>query len=152
VTPKAWNWRLWTGFVISLLVPFSYFSLFEITHSALWISFLLVAVAIVLLIGGLRRAYSAPESYRGKIAGPILATLSVLFIALFGLGTYMMKRAYAVAHNAPRVGQKAPEFALHDSNSRPVKLAELLSAPLPGTSGIERTPRGVLLVFYRGYW
>lgn len=152
MTPKAWNWRLWVGFAISLLAPFGYFSLFEITRIAFWLSLLLFAAAVALLIGGLRRAYSAPESYRGKIAGPILATLSLLVIALFSFGIYQMKRAYAVAHNAPRVGQRVPEFALTDSKDSRVTLAELLSAPLPGPSSAGRAPRGVLLVFYRGYW
>ncbi|PYY18652.1 MAG: hypothetical protein DMG60_07660 [Acidobacteria bacterium] len=152
MTPKAWNWRLWTGFACSLLALFGYFLLFEITRTAFWISLLLCIVAVILLIGGLRRAYSAPEAYRGKIAGPILATLSLLVIALFGFGLYMMKRAYPVAQNAPHVGQKAPEFLLTDSNGGAVKLAELLSAPLPGTSAGAAAPRGVLLVFYRGYW
>lgn len=148
MTPKSWNWRLWAGFACSLLALFGYFLLFEFTRMAFWISLLLCAVAVVFLIGGLRRAYSTPESYRGKVAGPILATLSILFIGLFGVGVYMMKRAYPVAHNTPRVGQKAPEFALTDSHGSPVKLAELLSAPLAGA----QAPRGVLLVFYRGYW
>lgn len=150
--PKAWNWRLWVGFVIASLAPFSYFSLFEITPIAFWLSVLLFVVAIVLLIGGVRRAYSAPESYRGKVAGPILATLAVLVIGLFSFGMYAMKKAYPEARNAPRVGQKAPEFALTDSKNNAVKLADLLATPVPGASVAAQAPRGVLLVFYRGYW
>lgn len=145
---KARNWRLWVGFLIALLAPIGYFSLFEITRAALWIALLLFVVAIVLLIGGLRRAYSSPAEFRGKTAGPILATLTVLIIGLFGFTLYMMKQAYPVAGNAPRVGQKAPEFTLSDSNGNPLKLTELLSRQLPGGGA----SRGVLLVFYRGYW
>jgi hypothetical protein len=143
---------LWVGFAISLLAPFAYFSLFEITRFAFWIALLLFAITVVLLIGGLRRTYSAPESYRGKVAGPILATLCVVIIGLFGWVSYQMKRAYPVAHNAPRVGQKAPEFALTDSNNTRVRLAELLSASSSSASAAARAPRGVLLIFYRGYW
>jgi len=146
--PKAWNWRLWGGFLIALLAPLAYFSLFEITRSALWIALLLFLVAIALLIGGLRRAYSAPAEYRGKTAGPILATLSLVIIGFFGFTLYLMKQAYPVAANAPRVGQKAPEFTLTNTNGSPLRLTELLSGKLP--SGGAR--RGVLLVFYRGYW
>ena len=149
---KAWNWRLWVGFMIGLLAPFGYFSLFEITKLAVWIALLLFVVAIVLLIGGLKRAYSAPEAYRGKIAGPTLTAITVLIIGLFGFTLVQMKKAYPVAGNAPRVGQKAPEFLLTDSKGAPVRLTELLSSPLGGTSAGARTPRGVLLVFYRGYW
>jgi peroxiredoxin len=47
------------------------------------------------------------------------------------------------------VGDKAPEFALIDGSGRKVTMAELLGAPLP--SGATKT-RGVMLVFYRGYW
>jgi hypothetical protein len=152
VTTKAWNWRLWAGFACSLIALFGFFLLFEITRLASWIALLLCVVAVVLLIGGLRRARSAPESYRGRIAGPILTILSLLFIGLFGAGIYMMKQAYPVANNAPRVGQKAPEFALTASNGTPVRLAELLSTPNTGGPGATGAPRGVLLVFYRGYW
>ena len=146
--PKARNWRLWVGFLIALLAPLAYFSLFEITRSALWVALLLFVVAIALLIGGLRRAYSSSDFYRGKTAGPILATLTLLIMGFFGFTLYMMKQAYPVAANAPRVGQKAPEFTLTDSNGSPLKLTELLSGKLPGA----QAPRGVLLVFYRGYW
>jgi len=48
---------------------------------------------------------------------------------------------------APKVGQKAPEFTLVDTSRKPVSLAELLSTPINGNA-----PKGVLLVFYRGYW
>ncbi|HEX4664702.1 MAG TPA: hypothetical protein VH196_09925 [Terriglobales bacterium] len=146
---KAWNWRLWVGFVLVLVAPFCYFSLFETTRAALWISVALIVLAIVLLVGGLRRAFTASESYRGKIAGPILATLALVVVGVFGWATYAMHSAYAEAHNAPRVGDKAPEFALMDGSGRKVTMAELLAAPLP--TGPSKT-RGVMLVFYRGYW
>jgi hypothetical protein len=149
VQAKAWNWRLWVGFVLVLLAPFGYFSLFETTRAAIWISVALFVVALVLLIGGLQRAFAASESYRGKIAGPILAMLALAVVGAFGWATYAMHNAYAAAHNAPRVGDKAPEFALPDSSGRKVTMAELLATPLP--TGAAKT-RGVMLVFYRGYW
>jgi peroxiredoxin len=45
------------------------------------------------------------------------------------------------------VGQQAPEFSLSDTDGRAVSLSELLSTPVNG-----RVPKGVVLVFYRGYW
>jgi peroxiredoxin len=48
---------------------------------------------------------------------------------------------------APQVGQQAPAFTLIDSNNKPVTLAQLLSERINN-----RPPRGVLLIFYRGYW
>ena len=56
----------------------------------------------------------------------------------------------AVAAGAPRVGDKAPEFMLADTSGKMVALSTLLSEPIPGKVGGK--PRGVLLVFYRGYW
>lgn len=145
---RSWNWRLWVGFVVALLAPLGYFFLFETTKFAPWIAIVLFALAIILLIGGLRRAYSTPESYRGRVAGPILASIGAVVLGLFVWVSFEMKKAYSVAQNAPRVGQRAPEFALADGNNSQVTLANLLAGP----AGSTRAQRGVLLVFYRGYW
>ncbi len=60
---------------------------------------------------------------------------------------------------APKVGEKAPDFTLLDSNGKPAKLSELVVAPMLDPSGAAsksdaaaEKPRWVLLVFYRGYW
>lgn len=52
----------------------------------------------------------------------------------------------AESPKAPKVGQRAPEFSLPDTEGKPVSLANLLK---PAAEG-ERS--WVLLVFYRGYW
>lgn len=52
----------------------------------------------------------------------------------------------AESPNAPKVGEKAPEFTLPDTDGKPVSLAGLLK---PAAGG-ERS--WVLLIFYRGYW
>ena len=49
--------------------------------------------------------------------------------------------------NAPKVGDKIPDFTLPDSTGKLVKLSELLSTAL----GEHKQP-WVLLIFYRGYW
>jgi hypothetical protein len=153
MNPKLWNWRLWAGFAVSLLALLSYGFLFQITRSFFWLSVLLFAFAATLLFSGLKRAFGKPESYRGKIAGPILAALSLLILAVFGLGVYGISKAFAVAANAPKVGQKAPEFTLVDANNNSVTLTQLLSAPIAaGATSGAHPPKGVLLVFYRGYW
>ena len=46
-----------------------------------------------------------------------------------------------------KVGQKAPDFTLTDSNDKPVTLAQLLTEPINN-----QPPKAVLLIFYRGYW
>ena len=132
-----------------MLAPFGYFSLFETVPGAFRMSVAVLIVGIVLLADGVRRAFAQPDSYRGKIAGPILATLALLVVGAFGYAGYMMKQAYSKAPNAPHVGDKAPQFALTDSSGRKVTMAQLLSTPLAGAT---QAPRGVLLVFYRGYW
>lgn len=147
MNPKAWNWRLWAGFALSWLALFCYLSLFTITRSVFWLSLALLVIGVVLLIQGLRRTYSQPDAYRGKVAGPILAVFTVLAVGAFGFCSYMMPKAYSVARNAPIVGQKAPELVLADTNGKPVNLTDLLSGATASPA-----PRGVLLVFYRGYW
>jgi peroxiredoxin len=47
---------------------------------------------------------------------------------------------------APRVGQKAPDFTLADTESRSISLADLLSSPVNG-----KAPRAVLLIFQMGH-
>jgi len=152
VNSKAWNWRLWVGFALALVATFGYPLTFPITRSVFWIGLVLCIAALVLLVSGLKLAFARPESYRGKVAGPILTTASALMFVLFGVTSYLMPKAYAVASNAPRVGDKAPDFALVDTQGRPITLAQLLATPMPGSSNGSQASRGVLLVFYRGYW
>src|SRR5215469_3288189 len=146
VNSKAWNWRLWVGFALALVAAFGYPLTFPVTRSVFWIGLVLCIAALVLLVSGMKLAFSHPESYRGKVAGPILTTASVLMFVLFGVMSYLMPKAYSVARNAPRVGNKAPDFALVDTQGRPVTLSQLLSAPVPGASNGSQASRGVLLV------
>jgi peroxiredoxin len=52
------------------------------------------------------------------------------------------------SENAPKVGQKAPDFTLPDQHGAPVSLADLLKPP----SGANPQSGGLVLIFYRGYW
>jgi hypothetical protein len=129
-----------------------YVSLVTETRAIFWPSLALFVVAVVLLVSGWQRALRDPELYRGKIAGPILATLSLGVLALFGFASYSASKAFPAARNAPKLGQKAPEFTLKDISGNPVSLSQLLTAPMTDASGTAHAPKGVLVVFYRGYW
>jgi hypothetical protein len=149
---KRWNWRLWAGFVVSILTPLLYVYFVRDTRAIFWPSLALSVVAVVLLVSGWRLALRDPQMYRGKIAGPILAALSLGFLALFGFASYSAFKAFPAARNAPNLGQKAPEFTLKDISGNPVSLAQLLTEPITDASGSAHAPKGVLVVFYRGYW
>jgi lysylphosphatidylglycerol synthetase-like protein (DUF2156 family) len=149
---RRFNWPIWLGFLLSLIAFFSYFSVFvwfPVTRDFPWANLLLFALAAVLLLVGVRRAFSPDRSSprRSKIAGVILTTLSVAIFGFFILATFIMARRLPASHSAPQISQKAPDFTLSDTNGKPVSLSELLTSPVNG-----HAPKGVLLLFYRGYW
>lgn len=147
---RRWNWRLWAGFLLTVLAIASYvlvFLKYPITRDVPWVPFLLFVAALLLLIVGLRKAFGEPNAYRGKVAGPILAVLSVALMAFFTYGMLYGSRLPA-SKEAPKVGEKAPELNLPDTHGKVFTLAELIASP----SGSAQPTRGVLLVFYRGYW
>jgi hypothetical protein len=149
------NWSLWAGFLVALIAFVSYFlffSQFPITRDFPWANFLLFGLAAVLLAAGLRRAFGRPSFYRGKISGAILATLSAAVLAGFCYIVFIESRDLPSAAGAPKVGQKGPKFSLSDTNGKSLSLTGLLSVPLSGQSGPAHAPKGVLLIFYRGYW
>lgn len=147
---KRFNWPLWAGFLLTFLAFLSYPLLFvewPITRDFPWVNFLLFAIALVLLFVGVRRAFKPERRMISKIVAPILATVSVLVVAFFIFIALIQSRWLPASQAAPAVGQKAPEFTLTDTNGQPVTLASLLSQPVNN-----KPPKGVLLIFYRGYW
>ena len=149
---KKLNRALWAGFLLSVFAFLSYpflFARFPLTRDFPWASLLIFAVAAVLLVIGVRRAFAAEREHptRSKIAAGVLGSLTVAVLALFIFTFFIMARWLPPSHGAPQVGQKAPEFNLADTNGRNVSLTEILSQPING-----RAPRGALLIFYRGYW
>lgn len=149
---KFWNWQLWAGLGLSIGALVGYGFFVNETRAVFWPALLLFVVAAVLLVSGLKRRSREPELYRGKIAGPVLTTLSALVFALFGFVVYQVLRVFPDAKAAPLIGQRAPEFSLADSNGNNLTLAQLLSTPITGSGGAARTTKGVLVIFYRGYW
>ena len=115
-----------------------------------WLNLLVSSLALGCIVLGLRRASVRPESYGGKGAGWILTVLSSLLLA-FTVFAFYFSRKLPDANAAPRIGQKAPDFELKDTNGKMVSLAQLLAEP--AVAAHEGThAKAVLLVFYRGYW
>jgi hypothetical protein len=149
---RRFNWPLWAGFLLALLASFSYFAFFvqfPVTRDFPWANLLLFVLAAILLFMGVRRGFARDRAHptRAKIVTSIVTTLSVAVIALFIFAIFIAGRWLPASTGAPRVGQKVPEFTLSDSNSRQVSLNQLMTEPVDG-----KPPKGVLLVFYRGWW
>jgi hypothetical protein len=140
---KNWNWSLWIGFLFALtgFLSYTFFAQFPITRDFPWPNLLLFAVGGILLVLGLFRAFGKPRVYRGKIFGPILATLGLLMLAFFSYVFFYVLRQVPPSTGAPRVGQKAPDFALSDQDEKDVSLRDLV-----GRS------KAVAVIFYRGFW
>jgi hypothetical protein len=149
---KLWNWRLWVGLGLTIVALVGYTFFVMETRAVLWPALLLFAAAGGLLVSGLKRRSRQPELYRGKISGPVLTTLSVLVLALFGVTVYGVLKAFPSAKNAPKIGQRAPGFSLADASGRNFTLAQLLATPVGNSDGAARATKGVLVLFYRGYW
>jgi hypothetical protein len=158
---KKFNWQIWAAFLLSLFAFLGYpllFVRFAVTRDFPWANLLLFAMAVVLMLFGLRRALASdrPHPLRSKIAGGALATLSVVVLVFFIFTVFVWARLMPASHGAPQVGQQAPDFTLTDTNGKSVTLAGLLSSPLNANAGTNvqssAAPKGVLLIFYRGYW
>ncbi len=134
---RRFNTPLWSGLILIFVAVFSYLLLFvrwPITRDVPWVTFLLFAVALVLLVIGFRRA-------QRKIAASIVLAIGVGLIGFFTVGTLVLTKNLPQSQHAPAIGQKAPDFTLPDSNHKSVALSQLAGAN-----------SGVLLIFYRGYW
>jgi hypothetical protein len=139
---RRWNLPLWLGFVFVLggASSYGYLMQFPITRDFPWLNFLLIGIGLALLAVGLFRAFGNPRLYRGKVAGSILAVISVCLVAFFSYVIFYVLHQVPSSAQAPRIGEKAPGFTLPDQNGRPIALANLVSQ------------NGVVLIFYRGHW
>ena len=147
---KRFNWPLLSGFLLSVFAFLSYFFIFvwfPITRNFPWANLLLFVIAVVLLVLGLRRTLTETRSMVSKILSSAITGLGVLICVLFVFGYFVFATWIPASTGAPHVGQKAPDFVLPDTSNRQVSLNELLTSPING-----KAPKGVLLVFYRGYW
>jgi len=147
---KKINWPLWLGLIVSIFAFLSYPFIFvnwETTRDFPWANIPLFILALALLFFGLRRAFAPGRRLPSKIVAPIVTMISLLVLAMFIFTAFIASRWLPASAGAPQVNQKAPEFTLKDTGNKVVSLTELLSQPINN-----KPPRGVLLVFYRGYW
>src|SRR2546423_653382 len=103
------NWIVWGGFGVALFAFLSYipiFSRFPITRDVPWANLILFGAAGCMLAIGLRRAFTRPEAYRGKVSGTILGVLSLALCGLFCFGIYAARKIPS-PESALRVGQRA---------------------------------------------
>ncbi|HKO57218.1 MAG TPA: hypothetical protein VJ276_15180 [Thermoanaerobaculia bacterium] len=139
------SWPLWVGLLLSVVAFGSYVGFlyqFPVTRDMPWLNLALFAVAVVLLVIGLRRSFSAPKSTGRRVAGVIATIVGVGLAAMFCMLIFVVSKQLPSAAGAPKVGQQAPAFALADTSGKVVSLEQLTAA----------SPKGVLLIFYRGYW
>ena len=139
---RKWNWPLWVGFVVAVggLFSYQFFIQFPSTRDFPWATLLLFCIGATLLLSGLFRTFGRPQLYRGKVFGSIFLGISVLLFAFFSYVTFYVLRQVPLSAQAPRVGEKAPEFSLPDQTGKSVALPDLLSS------------NGAVLIFYRGHW
>jgi len=149
VNKKVWNWRLWVGFALSLIALIMYPLFVLETRQVFWRSLAIFAAAGVFLATGLMRAFAEPDRYRGRVAGWVLTGLTIVMVGLVASAHYVVSKHFPAARNAPKVGQQAPQFTLVNTAGKTVSLADMLAAPIASSAV---PPKGVLLVFYRGYW
>lgn len=146
---KRSNRSLWLGLLFTVLGPASnglYFLGFPAV-GVVWITLLLPAFGLILLLIGLRRAFGGSSLYGGKVWGSIAAALSLLVLTA-SVGFFVVaRRLPQPSTGTPQVGQRVPDFTLPDSNGNPVSPSQLLAG-----SNASSPPKAVLLVFYRGYW
>jgi len=134
----------WAGFAIVLIAFLSYvpfFALFPTTRDIPWANYLLFLIGGALLAIGIRRAFRDSAHYSGKISGSILTILSAVLFAFFVVGLTYFSKQIPTAGTALGVGQKAPAFVLLDTTGKQVSSVDLL-----------KNHRGLVLIFYRGYW
>jgi hypothetical protein len=149
-----WNFLAVAGCLLTLVAFFSYyfvFARFPATRDFPWPNLLLFGGGLYLAAKGLGRSYRHPQHAGSKVSSTLLAVLSVLVVGLFVTENLYLSAQLPPSKEAPKVGQKAPDFTLEDTKGRQVTLAGLVGELAEKEASL-REKQLLLLVFYRGYW
>ncbi|MGH9729521.1 MAG: hypothetical protein ACRD33_04690 [Candidatus Acidiferrales bacterium] len=77
----------------------------------------------------------------------------LLLCGLIAIPPGIVRAQLPPSKNAPKVGEKAPDFTLPDSTGKAVRLYDLLSSRQVASGATsQKDGSWVLLIFYRGYW
>jgi len=160
---RRFNWKPLLGFLVSVIAFASYplvFVRWPVTRDFPLANLVLFGMAAGLVGAGVRRAWGTERSAEAdasakarlsskgpKILSAVFGGLSGLVLAFFLFTVFVSSRWLPASGGAPQIGQTAPDFNLADTEGNSVSLRQLLSNPING-----KAPRGLLLVFYRGYW
>ena len=122
---KKLNWKIWAGFVLTLVAGFSHefvFVRWPLTRDFPWVTLILFAIAMVLLFLGVRRAFKPDKKIVAKIFSSLAAAFGLFVFAAFVFLVFVVGSWLPASSAAPQVGQKAPDFTLTDANDKPVAL------------------------------
>jgi hypothetical protein len=113
---KRFNWQIWMGFLLSVFAFFSYpllFVRFAVTRDFPWANLLLFVVAVALVVSGVRRAFASDRTYpiRSKIAGVVLAGLSLVVLSFFVFTVFIWARVMPASQR--RATGRAAGAAVH---------------------------------------
>ncbi|HSB29516.1 MAG TPA: hypothetical protein VLE19_16735, partial [Pyrinomonadaceae bacterium] len=110
---KRINWPTWSGLLLSVFAFLSYFFIFvwyPVTRDSPWLNLVLLALAMLLLLLGLRRAFSQGRPLLSRIGASISTALGLFILLSFLYIFFILGRALPSSTGAPQVGQRAPDF------------------------------------------
>jgi hypothetical protein len=145
------NWALWSAPLLAIFALYSYplvFVRWPVTRDVPWVNLGLVAVTLAALAVGVRRAFDPSRGWASRLSVLAVAPITLAAAGFFVYGVFVTARHLPVSSEAPNIGERLPAFTLLNQDGAPVSLASLLTA----SPGSRTLPRGVLLIFYRGYW